>query len=130
MIGAARYKEDVRKAIEAKRAAEAREKAALDKVERLRAELNAEKDKGPSVQTVIRRVEVPVPVEKIVEVPVEVRVPVEVPVEVVKEVVKVAAPASVASGMSGTNAQKIAALEGIIGTLQERLKLAGLEWEI
>lgn len=37
-----------------------------------------------------------------------------------------AAPARVAKDMTGTNAQKIAALEHIIGVYQARLKSAGL----
>lgn len=46
------------------------------------------------------------------------------------EVVRIAAPSDISSKLCGTNAQKIEAMSYVIGALQDRLKLAGLEWEV
>ena len=133
MIGVARYKEDVREAIEAKRAAEAREAAAMAYAARLEAEL-AKKEVQHRIDAEAREAIV---VENVARLEAELAEakaarPTErvITKEVEKEVVRIAAPANVASSLSGTNAEKIAALEAIVGTLQERLKLAGLEWEV
>ncbi len=106
MIGVKRYKDDLKAEVQRRIAAEKERVEVLARAEKAEAALTDERAKPRDVQTVTEKVEVPV------------------------EVVRIAAPANIASGLVGTNAQKIAALEAIIGTLQERLKAADLEWEV